>query len=70
MLKKLLSLCLAVLFLVPVSAETFSYSGMATTKAWGRTMRVKAQNGVMPMATAASYCPWSTERSAPLRFSD
>ena len=27
MLKKLLSLCLAVLFLVPVSAETFSYSG-------------------------------------------
>lgn len=45
-------------------------AGSATTNAWGRTILVKAWKEVMPMATAASYWPWSTERRAPRIFSD
>lgn len=45
-------------------------AGSATTNAWGRTILVKARKEVMPMATAASYWPWSTERRAPRIFSD
>lgn len=39
-------------------------------KAWGKTMRVKAAKGVMPMDTAASYWPLSTDMRAPRTFSD